>query len=125
MLPYRELLPLWMTVSRLEGSRRVMSTIGVLEFTSIAAGYEAEDVMLKAGAVTLILARTICSGKFIVIVSGDVDAVKAAVSAGKKAASGYIVDELVLPYVDPAVFTHPSTADLWVMVDGSECWTEK
>jgi hypothetical protein len=28
-------------------------------------------------------------------------------------------------YVAPEVFTHPSTRDLWVMVDGSEAWTEK
>lgn len=28
-------------------------------------------------------------------------------------------------YVVPEVFTHPSTRDLWVMVDGSEAWTEK
>ncbi|MFA5758926.1 MAG: C1 family peptidase [Clostridia bacterium] len=28
-------------------------------------------------------------------------------------------------YVDPKVFTHPSTRDLWVIVDGSEAWTEK
>lgn len=28
-------------------------------------------------------------------------------------------------YVAPEVFKHPSTRDLWVMVDGSEAWTEK
>jgi C1A family cysteine protease len=28
-------------------------------------------------------------------------------------------------YVHPDVFTHPSTRDLWVIVDGSEAWTEK
>jgi len=81
----------------------VISTIGVLEFTSIAEGYGAEDAMLKAGAVELVLARTICSGKYLVVVSGDVDAVKAAVDAGKISAAGFIVDELILPYVHPDV----------------------
>jgi hypothetical protein len=28
-------------------------------------------------------------------------------------------------FVDPEVFTHASTQDLWVIVDGSEAWTEK
>lgn len=28
-------------------------------------------------------------------------------------------------YVHQDVFTHPSTRDLWVIVDGSEAWTEK
>ncbi len=82
----------------------MISSIGVLEFTSIAMGYEAQDAMLKAGAVDLVLARTICSGKYIVIVSGDVDAVHAAVDAGKETAAGVVIDELVIPYVDPAVF---------------------
>ncbi len=81
----------------------LISTIGILECSSIAVGYEAEDAMLKAGAVSLVLARTICSGKFMIVVSGDVDAVKASVQSGCTVASGFVVDELVLPYVHPDV----------------------
>ena len=81
----------------------MITSIGLLEFSSIAAGYESEDSMLKAGAVNLVIARTICSGKFLVIVSGDVDAVKASVEAGKTTGEGFVVDELVLPYVHPSV----------------------
>lgn len=81
----------------------MITSIGILEFSSIAAGYEAEDAMLKAGAVTLTIARTICSGKFLVAVHGDVDAVKAAVDAGRFAASGLVIDELVLPNIHEAV----------------------
>jgi len=81
----------------------VIVTIGMLEFTSIAKGYDGEDSMLKAGAVELVLARTICSGKYIVVVSGDVDAVKAAVDAGKTVSKGYIADELIIPHVHESV----------------------
>jgi microcompartment protein CcmL/EutN len=95
----------------------VIHSIGLLEFSSIAAAYEAEDAMLKAGAVVLVLARTICSGKFIVIVSGDVDAVKASVSAGKLAASGFVIDELVLPNVHESIL--PAMSDS-IYVDPSE-----
>ncbi len=79
-------------------------TVGLLEFTSISAGYLAEDAMLKAGAVELILARTICPGKYLVIVSGDVDAVKAALEAGKQAARGLLADELLIPHIHPDIF---------------------
>jgi bacterial microcompartment shell protein len=82
----------------------VIVCIGLLELSSIAMGYEAEDAMLKASAVDLVLARTICSGKFLVIVSGDVDAVKSSVTAGKQVGSGYVVDELVLPSIHPDIF---------------------
>jgi microcompartment protein CcmL/EutN len=81
----------------------VIVSIGLLEFSSIAMAFEAQDAMLKAGAVELILARTICSGKYLAIVAGDVDAVKAAVDAGKQAGSGYVIDELVLPNVHESV----------------------
>jgi len=40
------------------------------------------DTMLKAANVELILSRSICSGKYMVMVRGEVGAVEAAVSAG-------------------------------------------
>ncbi|MBN1551351.1 BMC domain-containing protein [bacterium] len=82
----------------------MITTIALLELSSIASGFETEDAMLKAGAVDLILARTICSGKYLIIVSGDVDAVKASIAAGKQTGTGYIVDELVIPHVHPSIF---------------------
>ena len=57
-------------------------SIGLIELTSIASGYQTADAMLKAAAVDLLLSRSICSGKYMVMVRGDVSAVQAAVSAG-------------------------------------------
>ena len=54
------------------------NSIGLIELTSIAAGYQAADAMLKAAEVDIILSRTICSGKYMVLIGGDVAAVKAA-----------------------------------------------
>ena len=48
-----------------------LNAIGLIEVASIAMGHVAEDAMLKAAPVELLLARTICSGKFIVVVGGD------------------------------------------------------
>ncbi|HWD00144.1 MAG TPA: BMC domain-containing protein, partial [Candidatus Sulfopaludibacter sp.] len=58
------------------------NSIGLIELTSIAAGYLACDAMLKAADVDLLLSRSICSGKYMVMVKGEVGAVQASVSAG-------------------------------------------
>jgi len=80
------------------------NSIGLIEFGSIAAGYEACDAMLKAADVDLILSRSICSGKYIVMVRGDVAAVESSVQAGTQAAGFAVIDTFVIPNVDASVF---------------------
>ncbi len=80
------------------------SAIGMLELSSIAAGQVAQDAMLKASAVKLILARTICSGKYLILVGGDVAAVRASVDAGISASSGFLIEELVIPNIHEQCF---------------------
>ena len=80
------------------------SALGMLEISSIARGYLIEDAMLKASAVELLVARSICSGKFMVTVAGDVAAVEASVRAGVQASAATVIEELVIPNVHPAVF---------------------
>ena len=77
--------------------------IGLVELSSIAGGYQAQDAMLKAAAVELVVARTICSGKYMVLISGDVEAVKSSLAAAREAAEGFLVDELLIPNVHPQV----------------------
>ena len=76
-------------------------SLGLIELGSIAGGYLVTDTMLKAAAVELVLARTICSGKYMVLVKGDVAAVEAAVRAG--AAVTETIDTFVIPNVHEAV----------------------
>ena len=79
-------------------------SIGLIELTSIAAGFQAADAMLKAAGVDLLLSRSICSGKYMVMVRGDVSAVQAAVSAGVSAAHFSVIDSFVIPNLHEAVF---------------------
>jgi microcompartment protein CcmL/EutN len=79
-------------------------SIGLIELTSIAAGYQTADAMLKAAAVDLLLSRSICSGKYMVMVTGDVSAVQASVSAGVSAARFSVIDSFVIPNLHEAVF---------------------
>lgn len=81
------------------------SAIGMIEMNSIAKGYAVGDAMLKAAEVEILFNRTICPGKFMVMVAGDVAAVEAAMDAGLQLGSETIVDELVIPNVHPSVFT--------------------
>jgi microcompartment protein CcmL/EutN len=80
------------------------TAIGLVETTSIAKGIEASDAMLKAASVELILSRTVCSGKFINLVAGDVAAVESAVKAGAAIAGETAVDDFIIPNVHPQVF---------------------
>ncbi len=80
------------------------NSIGLIELTSIAAGFQAADAMLKAAEVEIILSRTICSGKYMVLVAGEVAAVTSSVEAGSIAARGSVIDTFVIPNVHSAVF---------------------
>lgn len=79
-------------------------SIGLIELTSIAAGFQTADAMLKTAAVDLLLSRSICSGKYMVMVRGDVSAVQAAVSSGVQAAHFSVIDSFVIPNLHEAVF---------------------
>lgn len=78
--------------------------IGLIELTSIAAGFQVCDQMLKAAEVELILSRSICSGKYIVLVRGDVAAVQASLAAGKAAGEFSVIDYFVIPNVHESLF---------------------
>jgi microcompartment protein CcmL/EutN len=88
----------------LQAQRTEPDTIGLLELSSIATGYEVEDAMLKAANVELLVARTICSGKYLVIVAGDTAACTASVEAGEELASDALVEARVIPRVHPQIF---------------------
>ncbi len=79
-------------------------SLGLIELTSIAAGFQTCDAMLKASAVDLVLARSICSGKYMVMVRGDVGSVEAAVSAGVHAGNFSVIDSFVIPNLHESVF---------------------
>ncbi len=80
------------------------NSIGLIELTSIAAGFHACDAMLKAADVEVILSRSICSGKYMVMVRGDVADVEASVSAGISLGNFSIIDSFVIPNLHEAVF---------------------
>ncbi len=80
------------------------NSIGLVELSSVAAGFLVADAMLKAANVELLMNRTICSGKFMVLIGGDVAATQASVEAGVAIGGVSIIDSCLIPNIDPAVF---------------------
>ena len=56
--------------------------IGLIETSSIARGFLIADAVIKAADVEIIVNRTICPGKYMVLIGGRVDAVQTSVDAG-------------------------------------------
>jgi microcompartment protein CcmL/EutN len=92
------------------------TSFGLIELTSIAAGYEVTDAMLKASNVSLVISRSICSGKYMVLVQGDVADVQAAVEAGQRTGNFSLIDSFVIPNVHetiaPAIAGHNKVESL-------------
>jgi len=91
------------------------AAIGMLEFTGIAAGMEAADRMVKAAVIEPVFFKTVCPGKFLAAVAGDVAAVSSSVEAGRDLASHLVADWFVIPNIHREVIavlsgTGPSVA---------------
>ena len=80
-------------------------SIGLLELSSIAAGFQIADTMLKASEVRILLSRSICSGKYLVLIGGDTAAVEAATAAGEAASNGCLIDSLTIANLHPDIIT--------------------
>lgn len=81
----------------------MLKSVGMIELNSIARAVETTDVMLKAGEVQLIFSKPVCPGKFIIMISGDVGAVKISIAAGLEKAEQFAVENFIIPNVSSQV----------------------
>ncbi|WED28691.1 BMC domain-containing protein [Vibrio sp. DW001] len=77
--------------------------IGLVEMSSIAKGIEATDVMLTSANVELLLAKTICPGKYITMVGGEIGAIQQAVENGIRCGGHLTVDSFVIANVHASI----------------------
>ena len=82
----------------------MQEAIGMIELTSVGIGYQVQDAMLKAADVKLVLGRTICSGKYINLVTGSIAAIQASMAAGLDAAPDGVIDNMTIANVHETVF---------------------
>ncbi len=78
--------------------------IAMVEYQTVATGIEAADTMVKTSEVELIEAEVVCPGKYIVLISGDLSAVKASVDASKALYPTKLIDSFVLGNPHEAIF---------------------
>ena len=76
-----------------------LQAVGMIEFNSIAGGIEGADHMVKAALVEPFMMKTICPGKFLVAIHGEVAAVEASVGAGLEFGKDAIIDHFVIPNI--------------------------
>lgn len=80
------------------------NAVGVIELSSIYKGFEVQDAVLKSANVEKLIARTICSGKYLIIVRGNVADVETAISVARDIGGFAIVNAAAIPNIDPRVF---------------------
>ena len=78
--------------------------IGMVEYKTVSAGVVAADAMVKTSEVSIIEAQTVCPGKYIVIISGDLSAVNAAVETSKTLHGRHLINSFVLGNPHKSIF---------------------
>jgi microcompartment protein CcmL/EutN len=85
------------------GSVMIEPALALLEFSSIAAGIQAADAMVKRAPIDVIKAGTVQPGKYLVLIGGQVADVEESLAAGRQVGGTTAVDFVYLPYVHPDV----------------------
>lgn len=78
--------------------------IGMVEFKTVSSGMRAADAMVKTAEVDIIQADTVCPGKFIVLICGELSAVKASVEAACATDPELLIDRFVLGNPHESIF---------------------
>lgn len=82
--------------------------IAIVEYRTVSAGITAADTMIKTVDVEILLSETVCPGKYIVLITGALSAVSAAVEAARARHGMHLIDSFVLgnPHGDifPALY---------------------
>ena len=78
--------------------------IGLIEFKTTPSGVYAADLMVKTAQVELLEAQTVCPGKYIALITGDLSAVRSAIDAVKGRLSENYIDSFVLGNPHESIF---------------------
>ena len=78
--------------------------IGMIEFKTTPSGIKAADMMVKTAQVELLEAQTVCPGKYIALIAGDLSAVRASVDSASQQFSENYIDSFVLGNPHESIF---------------------
>ena len=77
--------------------------LALVEFSSIAAGIQAADAMVKRAPIDVIKVGTVHNGKYLVLIGGQVADVEESLAAGREVGGASVLDFVFLPQVHPEV----------------------
>lgn len=77
--------------------------IGMAEYQTVSVGIAAADLMIKTARVEIIEAQTVCPGKYIILITGELSAVRASVDAARSRYGEKLIDSFVLGNPDGSV----------------------
>ena len=78
--------------------------IGMIEVTTVSSGFTAADEMAKAADVEVLQAEVTCPGKFVILITGELSAVKASVERAEKKCQDKVIDTFVLGNPHESIF---------------------
>lgn len=78
--------------------------IGMVELSTVSSGYAAADQMAKAADVDILQAEVTCPGKFVVLITGELSAVRASVDVAAAKYADKVIDTFVLGNPHESIF---------------------
>ncbi|MCR5301854.1 MAG: BMC domain-containing protein [Lachnospiraceae bacterium] len=78
--------------------------IGMVETSTVSAGFMAADDMSKTAQVELLQAEVTCPGKFVILITGELSAVRASVDRAVGAYGDRVIDSFVLGNPHESIF---------------------
>lgn len=78
--------------------------IGMVEYKTVSTGILAADLVIKTADVDVIEAQTVCPGKYIILFTGDISAVRASIEAAKAAYPEQLIDSFLLGNPHEGIF---------------------
>ena len=81
----------------------IQPALALVEFSSIAAGIQSADAMVKRAPLEVLKTGTVQPGKYLVLIGGRVADVEESLAAGRDVGGAAVVDFVYLPQVHPEV----------------------
>lgn len=78
--------------------------IGMVEYKTVSSGIMAADAMVKTADVDIIEAQTVCPGKYIAVISGQLSAVDAAVKTARVNFETHLINSFILGNPHESIF---------------------
>ncbi|BCJ94610.1 propanediol utilization: polyhedral bodies pduT [Anaerocolumna cellulosilytica] len=79
--------------------------IGMVEYKTVSTGIFVADLMVKTAQVEIMEAQTVCPGKYIVLLQGDLSAVNACIELARTGYSEHLIDSFILGNPHDSIFT--------------------